>query len=901
MIGTTVSHYRVLSRLGAGGMGVVYEAEDMRLRRRVALKFLPDEMADRSALQRFRREAEAASALNHPHICTIYDIGEHEGRPFIVMERLEGESLRERIGGKPLPVDTVLKLGSEIAEALAAAHAAGIVHRDIKPANLFVTSRGDAKLLDFGLARIDAPQPASANSGSATAEMPEEITKGGTTLGTIAYMSPEQARGEPLDGRSDLFSLGAVLYEMATGIAPFRGATPAAIFDAILNRDPEPSSRLNPGIPLALEQVILAALEKNRTLRIQSATELRAQLLRLRRDSSPVVSSATGNRASIRSGLPRRGLGAGITGALTVPLVLVGLWFMQRDHGAAVPAAAKAVAQQTASVKRIAVLPFESLGAPEDQFFAEGMADEVRGKISGVPGIAVIGRASSTSYRGTEKTPQQIASELGVHYLLTATVRWQRTPEASRIRLSPELLEVSGEGAPVTMWRQAYDSELSDVFAVQARIATQVAEALQVALDVKERRRLEKPPTSNLAAYEAYLRGQDVESSGWGPVVMRQALTHYEEAVALDPRFGPAWAGIAGVLARIYEAGATGGDAARIRDAAERSTALAPELPASHAALGLYYWTIARDEVKGLEVHRRALELFPDDASLLSQHGMMLHDLGHYEEALVNLHRAAVLDPRSWSIQARLSAGYMILRRPHEALREAERGLAVNPTADYLIFEKAWAHLMLGDLASAHAAIATIPEQAAPRAIGAGLWLYPANSWILTDSQRDLLVRLPPGPFNDDRGRWGDAISSEYSLRGDSAQAKNFAREARRAYLEAISRAPDDALTYASLARVLSLLDDRDEAARVIARATELSLGNPDAYRRRGQGLLELGWTLEAIAVANVRMGNHDAAVAALERLMTVPHATTHAWLRIDPNFAPLRGNARFEKLLRSG
>jgi eukaryotic-like serine/threonine-protein kinase len=897
MIGTTVSHYRVIDRLGGGGMGVVYEAEDARLHRRVALKFLPEEMADRVALQRFRREAEAASALNHPHICTVYDIGEHEGRPFIVMERLEGKSLRDAIEGKPLPVDTVLKLGSEIAEALAAAHGAGIIHRDIKPANLFVTARGDAKLLDFGLARLDSQEPASGSAESATMAMPEEITTPGTTMGTIAYMSPEQARGEPLDGRSDLFSLGAVLYEMATGVAPFRGPTPAAIFDAILNRPPEPPSQLNPEIPPAFEQVILAALEKDKTLRLQSANELRAQLLRLRRDSSPVISSARTNASVVRSGTSRRWLVGGVGGALVLVAGLLGMWLVRGREDAALPAAASAVAQQAASVKRVAVLPFDSLGAPEDQFFAEGMADEVRGKISAIPGIAVIARASSSSYRGTDKTPQQIARELDVSYLLTATVRWQRTAEASRIRLSPELVEISGDGAPVMKWQHAYDGDLSDVFEVQGRIATQVAEALQVALDVKERRRLEKPLTSNLAAYEAYLRGLDAEASGWGPVVIRQSLTHYEDAVALDPKFGLAWARMANALARVYEPGAHG-DAARIRDAAERAIALAPEMPESHAALGQYYWAIARDEKKGLEVYRRALELFPDDAALLSQYGMILHDLGRYEEALAHLHRAADLDPRTWTIQARLAAAYMILRRPREALREAERGLAVNPTADYLIFEKVWSHLMLGDLAAAQAAVATIPEQAAPRAIGAVLWLYPANSWILTEAQRDLVVRLPPGSFNDDRGRWGDALSSEYWLRGDRAQAKRFAGEARQAYLQAISRAADDTLAHASLARVLSLMDDRDEAERILARATQLSQEQPDGHGNRGPRLLELGWSLEALAVAHVRLGNHDRAVDTLERLLTVPHATTKAWLRIDPNFAPLRGHPRFGKLV---
>src|SRR5438309_4470694 len=360
MIGQTVSHYRIVSRLGGGGMGVVYEAEDTRLHRRVALKFLPEEtVADAAALQRFRREAEAASALNHPHICTIYDIGEHDGRPFIVMEKLEGQTLATLITSKPMPLDRILTIGSEVAEALAAAHEAGIIHRDIKPANIFVTKRGDAKLLDVGLARLDAGD-ASATPDSAT---DEHLTKPGTTIGTIAYMSPEQARGEAVDARSDLFSLGAVLYEMATGVRPFRGATSTLIADAIVNGDVPPPSQINAEVPHDLDQVILSALEKDRELRVQSAGELRAALLRLRRDTSSAKSVVPVRPKTKRVWPP-------IAAAAVIAIAIAAFWYTKGRH----ETTAGVVPKQR---MMIAVLPFENMsGDAAQEYFTDGLTED---------------------------------------------------------------------------------------------------------------------------------------------------------------------------------------------------------------------------------------------------------------------------------------------------------------------------------------------------------------------------------------------------------------------------------------------------------------------------------------------------------------------------------------------
>jgi eukaryotic-like serine/threonine-protein kinase len=865
--------YVLQQELGRGGMATVYQAHDRKHDRTVALKVLHDDLAASLGPERFKREIRIAARLQHPHILSVFDSGETARRLWFTMPFVSGESLRDRLRREgPLPVETAVTIVREAAQALAYAHRQGVIHRDIKPENILVTEDGATLVADFGIARAlgDSPNGTGAMTG---------LTQTGSAIGTPTYMAPEQATGEgAVDEKADQYALATVLYEMLTGSPPFTGVTPAALIAARFTMPVVPVRERRPEVPVEVDLAVQRALSLKPADRFPGIADFA-------RAVAPSLTTPSRVDTVNPPGYRRKRVWP--LGVAAVGLVgVVGAGFVM---------ARRAAAAKSDGPIRIVVLPFQNLGDSTDKYFADGMVDELRGKLVQLPGVEVIARASSVQYAGTTKSPGEIAKELDVKYLLGGTVRWERKADGkSVVHLRPELMEVGRGGAATSKWQQSFDQPLTDVTSVQGNIAQQVAGQLQLALGSGALDRLKASPTSNPAAYDAYLRGVNNKEDN-SPAVLRRRMADLERAVALDPNFADAWSHLAAVRSNLYANSTPDPELARAaRTAAERARAAAPGSVADHTAWYMYYSSIAVD-LAAAEREVLALQAIePNNARYMMRVSATRANQGRLAEAIPLAEAATRLDPLNslfWSIY---SDQLRMVRRYPEAIAAARRAAALAPAAPASVLTELSPILGTGDIEAARAAIRNGYSSIPPAVLDVYLAIYHDNGWLLDDEAQRRVLAAPLEAFDGDAAIQAIVQAQIYRARGDTTRSRAAAEQGLKATLSHLRQNPDD--PQQKVMRAFSAgLAGRNEQARAwveeaehIIATTEISTSNRSYFR-------------DVCARTRVLIGDYDQALALLETILAQPGLLTPGHLRNDPIWTPLRGMPRFQRLLATG
>jgi TolB-like protein len=894
--GQSLSRYRLLEVIGEGGMGVVWKALDTTLERPVAVKILPEEFAaDRNRAARFMREAKLLASLNHPHIATIHEVGQEDEILFLAMEMVEGSTLREILRKGPLPLGDALRIGAEIVEALVSAHEARVVHRDLKPDNVIVRADGHAKILDFGLAKLMRPEGGPASDKSQQQTVSGERTEEGAIVGTTAYMSPEQIRGEEIDGRSDIFSFGILLYEMVTGRPAFKGRTRIDTLAAILEAKPVPAStRSAQGTP-DLDLLVSRCLEKEAADRYQDAAALLSDIREVRRAmeseaGTPVtgasLAAAAGPSRPRRPSWKHRLVLAGVAAAL-----VTGFFLLPSQLNPPEKDEEPGIATDVPRGNRIVVLPFQNLGPAEDIYFAEGMAEEITGRLATVGDLKVIARSSAAGYSGKDPDIQRIRAELGVDYILQGTVRWASSGGSGRMRITPKLIDTADESV---VWAGIFDKSTEDVFAVQSSIAGTVIEHLGVALGDTELRAVEARPTANLEAYQAYLQGIYRARK---PVFTRenriQAVRDLQRAVDLDPEFVLAHVELSRALSFLHlmgiDASETGQRAAR--QAAERAAALAPDAPEPHLAMGYYLYHVEKAYSEALEEFAVARAGLPGNDEVIAAIAFVHRRQGRFEEAVQGLRAALDLNPRGANLAAQVGETLRYLRRSGEAERYLNQSVAMAPDQTFayqVLVPTYW--LAVDSLGEARTALESLSAE--DDSVNIWFWFrqliyegdYPAALSLARDSGSEV-------------SEWSVYSYPTAFLAGLAHDLLGNPEAARAAYLTSLAwlekkivERPEDPRLHSSLGLTFAALGRKDEAIREGQRAVDLYPLSYDAYFGPWY-LLDLAWIF-------VMVGDLDAAFDELDRLLTIPSHFSMSLFELDPRWAPLRDHPRFGQLV---